>query len=219
MNAKTSPDHTHPALVLLRRLLPNAACWGLTFQEHLPDPAGIPSQERRSLLRHAQEAAGNECVEVLLRMSNLPIRPVPNGEGGERLWPDGFVGSLSYKNAAVLGALGTHQNIKMLGIDLESSGPQPLAPIKSSVAPEGLPSGLDEEMGTLYSFSAKEAVFKAQYPTTHSRLSFSDVKLAWKHSDAFGGIALATCPGSLSLEVGLAVSGRWVVSIAFKNNV
>jgi 4'-phosphopantetheinyl transferase EntD len=101
----------------------------------------------------------------------------------------------------------------MIGLDLERVDRSDLLPIEHLIGPEGLPLGTDRQFGTLLTFSAKEAVFKAQYPVTRERLDFSAVRLRWAGSYEKGFRAVVDCSVS-GLEVRAVVAGKWLVSCA-----
>ena len=101
------------------------------------------------------------------------------------MWPNGFVGSLTHKGTAVLGALAAKSVLRALGIDIEFIDSSKLGSIEKNIAWEGLPPGTDQSQGVLLALSAKEAVFKAQYPLTGKLLSFSDVALEWTFSQCW----------------------------------
>ena len=207
-------DAAHPALTTLQALLPDATVAGGDFAHTLPSPAAVPVLDRPQIFRTARFVAGENCIKDLLKNAGIPDRIIRNGEGGERLWPKEHVGSLTYKKTTVLGALAHSSRLTMLGIDLESIDRDGMALIESTIAPEGLPPGTSSELGVLLAFSAKEAVFKAQYPATTRRLDFSDVRLKWTGSGHAQGDARAACPDGVILGVRFKIVDRWLVSVA-----
>lgn len=207
----------HPALFALQALLPNIVVAGVSFANKLPDPRSISSLERQNIFKVEQATAGNDCVNSLLRGVGIGDRKINNGSGGERVWPEHFVGSLTYKETIVLGALAPTKRFAMLGIDLETIGSGEEELDKGTISSEGLPPGIAPGLGVLYSFSAKEAAFKAQYPLTTRRLNFSHVRLEWHAANSSFAETTAICPAGVILEVQLKIVERWLVSVASKS--
>jgi 4'-phosphopantetheinyl transferase EntD len=97
-----------------------------------------------------------------------------------------------------------------LGVDLERSDGQPLAHVSGIAGPPDV----DPALRMLLDFSAKEAVFKAQFPLTFRRLGFEDLSLSWlPRDDEFGHRAVVTA-GCPPIHVSCLLSGTWVVSAA-----
>ena len=188
---------------------------GGSFAGFLPHPRTIPPEGRGRILRSAQELAVRECVRGLVRHMGLsPEVSIAVGEGGQRLWPKGFVGSVTHKGTAVLGVVVSDVIFESVGIDLELIERAEFANLEKLVAPEGLPSGREPAVGALLAFSAKEAVYKAWYPLGKRPLGFGDIRLKWTSFDSDRLWADAQCPGSRSLGVGCMIVGDWIVSAA-----
>ena len=220
--SSTTPDtvatemtlEDHSIVQVLERLVPETVVAGGSFAGALPHPRSLQSAARSAVFASAQEIATEECIRCLLRRAGLPLDlRVEKREDGTREWPRGLVGSLTHKGTVVLGVIGTSATVKMIGLDLERNDQSDLLPIEPLVAPEGLPLGTDRQFGTLLAFSAKEAVFKAQYPATRERLDFSAVRLRWTGNRDEGFRAVVDClvPG---LEVRTALVGKWLLACA-----
>jgi 4'-phosphopantetheinyl transferase EntD len=206
-------DASHETVRALEQLVPEAVVAGGSFAGWLPHPSAVPSADRSALLASAHDRAVACCMRSLLVRSGIDEdTTIATGDGGNREWPRGFVGSLTHKGTVVLGAIATSVPVQLIGIDLERLDRADLGDIEAMVAPEGLPSGIDAERGTLVSFSAKEAVFKAQFPATRRRLEFSDVQLIWT-CDGENMRAAVRCPVA-GLVVRASFVGRWVVAAA-----
>jgi 4'-phosphopantetheinyl transferase EntD len=204
----------HPTLRVLEMLVPGIVVAGGSFARSLPHPKSLPSIARAAAFASRQERATRECIRNLLRRAGLPEDlPVERRLGGDRDWPKDFVGSLTHKGTVVLGVIAERAAARMIGLDLERIDRSDLLPIERLVAPEGVPVGTDRQLGTLLAFSAKEAVFKAQYPLTQDRLQFSAVRLGWTGDRTKGFRATVDCPVA-GLEVRAALIGNWLVSCA-----
>jgi len=204
----------HSTLLVLRRLVPETAVAGGSFARSLPHPRSLGSASRAVAFASAQELAIEECITSLLQLAGLPLDlRVEKRPDGARDWPRGFAGSLTHKGTVVLGAIAAVSTVKMIGLDLERIDHADLLPIETLVAAEGLPPRIDRQFGTLLAFSAKEAVFKAQYPVTRDRLDFSAVRLRWTGSRDRG--FRARVDGALSeLQVRTAFVGNWLMTCA-----
>lgn len=209
-------DRTHITVRTLKRLLPEATIAGGSFGSDLPHPNEIPRDERRIVFETAQIQAINDCTRELLHHAGLPeSTQVRRGLGGEPLWPSEFVGSLTHKGTVVLAALGTKSVFRALGIDVEYMDSTELGPIEHNVAWEGLPPGVEQSLGILLSLSAKEAVFKAQYPLTKQLLDFSDIALKWVSNPDDTFVANVDCGGTMVFRVRCTAANLWIVSTAF----
>lgn len=211
-------DANHETVGALERLVPEAMVTGGSFAGWLPHPRRVSPAEREAVMTSAREAAVAHCLRSLLRRIGFAEdTSVGTGEGGERNWPAGFVGSLTHKGTVVLGVIASAGSVQMIGIDLERIDGNDLAAIEDSIAPEGIAPGMDPETARLVLFSVKEAVFKAQYPATRRRLAFADVRLT-KWEQAGGYIrAVVWCPVE-DLEIRACVVGNWVVSAAISRS-
>jgi 4'-phosphopantetheinyl transferase EntD len=207
-------DSSHATVHALQRLVPETIAAGGSFADWLPDPSALAPAARVSAIASAQDAAAEECIRCLLRRAGFSENfQVQRGIDGDRDWPTGFVGSLTHKGTVVLGVIADRSLVDRVGVDLERLDRSDLLPIKHLIAPEGLPPGTDAQFGTLLAFSAKEAVFKAQYPTSRERLDFSDVRLAWAECERQRFRAVVDCPVP-GLGVRAVLVGKWLVTSA-----
>lgn len=208
-------DSTHVAVVALRDLIIYANVAGGSFAASLPPPKSIPSTERYGIFHAKKTAAVQQCISDLLDAAGLPQGlTIVNNDTGERIWPAQFVGSLSHKGTVVLGAIASSSIYSALGIDLERiDGKQDL--IQEVVAPEGILPGVDPHTATVLSFSAKEAVFKAQFPRTRRRIDFSEVPLNWTSLGNSRFCASALTRSSGDFQVASKIIDPWIVCAAF----
>jgi 4'-phosphopantetheinyl transferase EntD len=207
-----SADQVHETVAGLKKLYPGGVISGCAFGADLPHPASVPETERRRLIAAARRAAVGKCVQGLLTSAGLAKDVVvPSTKSGARQWPDGFIGSLTSKGTVVLGIIASTRSVTALGIDLERSA-NDLAPIQSVVAPEGLPFHVEPSLGRLFAFSAKEALFKAQFPQTSEVLAFSEVVLKW--TSPVDSIHRAKADRFPRIDILCIPTGRWVISLA-----
>jgi len=131
--------------------------------------------------RIEQFTAGRVCSRIALgRLGVASTTPIPRGEDRAPIWPPGFVGSISHTDTWCAAAVARGEDVRSIGIDLE-----PATPLKESlwrrvctVKERGWLSELPEPglTGKIL-FSAKEAVYKCQYPITTKFLGFHAVEV------------------------------------------
>ncbi len=170
------------------------------------------------LIRHAvakrkrEFTAGRVLARLLLtRLGVAPGFELLMDDDRAPRWPEGFVGSITHvERWAAVAVARTDQAIS-LGCDLEVD--QPLAQEEWSVVcgPREL-AWLEaqprERRGRLAKllFSAKETVYKAQYPLTRTVLEFGDVEV---EIDAGGGFETMLETISGPRHRGSVLRGRW----------
>lgn len=156
----------------------------------------------------------HSLVEELLSSKGIAQDcPLRRGARGERIWPEGYVGSTSNKGAVVIGALADRSVLAGVGIDVELIQPTQ-GDLPRTVEEGERPPVRDNHLSLLGGFSAKEAAYKAFYPMEKVVLDFQDIQLVW-HSEAEGTIrGVAHCPSDIRLTVRFRHSQGWVVCVA-----
>ena len=183
---------------------PHSVAGGLLSAEKEAIEGAAPS-------RVEQFTAGRVCSRIALgRFGVAATTPIPRGEDRAPIWPDGFTGSISHTDTWCAAAVARRVDVRCVGIDLE-----PATPLKESLwrrvctADErdrlrSLPdSGL---MGKIL-FSAKEAVYKCQYPITGQFLGFHAVDL----EVGDGSFQAVFRQPAGEFQPGDVVSGRYLV--------
>lgn len=144
------------------------------LQPELPFIAKAVPKRRREF------AAGRRAARAAMAELGLPPAPIPVGSGREPLWPDGLVGSIAHCDTLCVAAVS--QSHQSLGIDIEEATPLP-ADLEDTICTPSERAWLDtlpqETRGLAAKklFSAKEAVYKAQYPLTGQVIRFGEAKL------------------------------------------
>jgi 4'-phosphopantetheinyl transferase EntD len=205
----SSLDATHITVGALASLLPFAAVAGGSFRKWLPPPGTQAFDESQELFADAVELATRQTLLILCPNSSVKSAPT-----GGRAWPKGICGSLTHKGTVVLGAVAEQALYDSIGIDLERIVEGHLSSEIPEIAPEGLPSGLSLEMAATCAFSAKEAVFKADFSETEQRLEFADVRLDWDLVSPTAFRATAQVGTRRFAVLGVMPGSRWVVSAA-----
>jgi 4'-phosphopantetheinyl transferase EntD len=153
------------------------------YADHAPLMAGEAAAVARAVpARRREFAAGRAAARLAMAQLGLPARPVPQGPDRAPVWPIGLAGSIAHAAGCCLAAVAPHQMARSLGIDLE-----PDAPLDDELCAEvctgaelaglaALPATMRGRHARLV-FSAKECVFKAQYPLTSAMLGFDAVEI------------------------------------------
>jgi 4'-phosphopantetheinyl transferase EntD len=131
--------------------------------------------------RIEQFTAGRVCSRTALgRLGVAPTTPIPRGEDRAPIWPRGFVGSISHTDSWCGAAVARAEEIRSVGIDLE-----PATPLKESLwrrvctpkERDWLHELPEPGLTGKIVFSAKESVYKCQYPITGQFLGFHAVEI------------------------------------------
>jgi len=165
--AATTPEGT---AVAVDRIGPSAAF-----------DAGEEAAIARAVARRRDEfTTGRRLArEALARLGCVATSLPPDSDRVPR-WPEGFVGTISHAGGLCVALVGRARDLVGIGIDIEETARlQPgLTPL--ICRPDEI--DLDETGGTvdqtLLRFVAKEAFFKAYFPTTRAFLGFQDVRVA-----------------------------------------
>ena len=187
----------------------------------LPEEAALLSP-RVVERRRTDFAIGRAAAHRALGALGLAAAVVGRGERGDPLWPAGVVGSITHASGVAVAAVAARQHTAGIGVDLEVVDPSRLSSIASYVC---LPDELTWVDGSLVRltmlFSAKEAVYKALYPTIQAILEFTDVRLAWLSPAAFEATLLRPAgpyqaglviPGRCNTDDGRVFTGAWLAS-------
>lgn len=205
---------THPTKTVLERLLPEAHVSGGSFANSLPDPDTLTREERLSFYNDARRDAVTATVEDLLHSINAREGPpLERGSDGNRIWPDGYAGSITHKGTAVLGSVIQRGISQSIGIDLELNENNSEG-LGHTVFDGEAPPGADKDTSIVAAFSIKEASYKAFYPLKQQRVDFDDIRLVWKEQLESVDIGVAKCPESVELRIQCTYRGNWIVSTA-----
>lgn len=157
--------------------------------------------EQVSSARAREFGAGRAAARMAMELLGHAPRPVLQGEDRAPVWPAGLVGSITHTDRACLAVVSDAPDIRALGVDLETA-----TPLESALWPEIC---TPEEMTWLATlgpsqrghfakliFSAKEAVYKAQFHISRTMLEFQAVSLSIDlHGGGFTATFLRDVPG------------------------
>ncbi len=140
-----------------------------------------PLVEGAAQARVEQFTAGRVCARVALGRLGVASRtPILRGEDRTPIWPPGFVGSITHTDTWCAAAVARADELRSIGIDLEPATPLKEALWRRVCTPRERDwlAGLSEPGLTgKVLFSAKESVYKCQYPITTQFLGFHAVEL------------------------------------------
>jgi 4'-phosphopantetheinyl transferase EntD len=134
---------------------------------------------RRVAEFHAGRAAARDAMARL----SLPPLPVPMGVDRAPVWPEGLTGSISHSATACVAAVGPLSIWAGIGVDLEEAtplDPMLVEQVCTRAERRWLGAQPQPERGLLAKliFSAKEATYKAQYPTTGRIFGFDVIEIS-----------------------------------------
>lgn len=134
--------------------------------------------------RQREFAAGRVLARELMERMGVAPAPLLRGEDRVPLWPEPVVGALSHTDQVVMAAVANRDAsaVRALGLDAEPDVPldEELRPlILTPRETSWLLEQPAEQRGFLgkLAFSAKEAVYKAQYAFSRTMLDFQEVEL------------------------------------------
>jgi len=161
--------------------------------------------------RMEQFTAGRVCSRIALgRLGVAATTPILRGDDRAPIWPPGFIGSISHTDTWCAAAVARADDIRSLGIDLESSTPLKEELLKRVCTPKErdwlheLPApGVTGKI----LFSVKEAVYKCQYPLSNQFLGFHAVEIELGEN-SFQAVFQQEAAG---FKPGDVISGRYLV--------
>jgi 4'-phosphopantetheinyl transferase EntD len=162
--AATAPEGTAAAV----------DCIGPSTAFDAAEEAAIARAVRR---RRDEFTTGRRLArKALARLGRFAVSLPPDSDRVPQ-WPEGFVGTISHAGGLCVALVGRACNLVGIGVDIEEIV-EPQFDLASLICrPDE--TDLDETGGatdmTLLRFVAKEAFFKAYFPTTRSFLDFQDV--------------------------------------------
>ena len=169
--------------------------------------------------RIEQFTAGRVCARTALgRLGAATSTPVMRGEDRAPIWPPGFVGSITHTDTWCAAAVARTEDARSVGIDLE-----PATPLKETLWRRVCTAkerdwlhGLPEPgfMGKIL-FSAKESVYKCQYPITSKFLGFHAVEVELGD----GSFRAIFQQEAGEFRPGDVMSGHYVVEVARGNGL
>lgn len=164
--------------------------------------------------RQAEFAAGRTAARAALRALGHPTVAIPSGDQRQPLWPTGLSGSIAHAAGLAVAAV---RRGRPLGLDIEADAdlepdlwPLICMPDERDALPLTRRGAYVRAV-----FSAKEAVFKAQFPVTGAMLGFDAVSVRLSDTGFTARLARRTGPfaaghlfhGRLVRQDGLILTG------------
>ncbi|MFD2112870.1 4'-phosphopantetheinyl transferase family protein [Thiorhodococcus fuscus] len=209
--------------------LPSAHALALRLADALVDgkvalAAADPRQRyalfhpERAAIRHAvpkrvnEFSAGRAAARLALSELGVPATTIPMGSDRAPIWPPGIRGSITHSSDTCLAAAAWDSDIRLLGLDVE-----PDRPLESDLVPMVCTDAertwlATKTMPGRYAkliFSAKESVYKAQYPHSRTLFGFETLNVEVDIArDRFDAIFREEVPG---FSLGTKIAGRFLI--------
>jgi 4'-phosphopantetheinyl transferase EntD len=156
-------------------------------------PEEAPMVARAIDRRRREVAAGRACARRALELLGSKAVALPADPHRVPRWPAGVVGSITHTHAFCAAAVAWQRDLRSLGLDAERAIRPPrddvMRLIATSTEAAWLATLPEPERGVASAlvFSAKEALYKCQFPLTREMLEFHDVELAVDQTAGFPG--------------------------------
>jgi 4'-phosphopantetheinyl transferase EntD len=161
--------------------------------------------------------AGRHCARSAMRALGIPATAIPRGADRAPIWPAGVVGTISHSDRRAGAAVARSTEFRGLGLDMElrgRAGPKLLRQIATNDELAHAQSAVGDDDALTLLFSAKEAFYKAQHPTSKTFLGFHDVR-CWVLDQARYRIDLVAdvvSLGQTSFEGSFVIDGSHVMT-------
>ena len=171
------PEAPSDLLAQLRATVPMGM--GVGWADPMADYPLMPGEDLPHAVpaRLREFAAGRHAARMAMQAAGLPAVALPVGADRAPIWPDGVIGSLTHTRALCLAVAGRAGAPSGIGIDLEPATPLERNLWDSILLPEEqialMRAPVDQRgLSAKTIFSAKEAAYKAQYPTSRTLFGF-----------------------------------------------
>ncbi|KQI73356.1 hypothetical protein AN191_00130 [Loktanella sp. 5RATIMAR09] len=161
--------------------------------------------------RRTEFAAGRCAARAAMEEIGLLPRAIPQGRDRAPIWPSEMSGSIAHCDSCCVSIVALQENYAALGVDVEPA--TPLAPdlvaiVCTPAERAWLADEPDPGLAAKMIFSAKEAVYKAQYPLTGKVIDFHAVTLDMTDCafHVVGHPTLAKLKGAILIADGLILS-------------
>lgn len=142
---------------------------------------------------------GRRCAKRAMEQIEVSAPSIRIGEMGAPVWPQSLVGSITHTNLYAASAVAPLSRLRSIGIDAEEVDAV-LEYLWGSLftPPEqqwlhSLPQS-EQRASSALLFSAKEAIYKAQFPLTRAWLEFHHVEVVVHPERRFVAVAAEDCP-------------------------
>jgi len=158
--------------------------------------------------RRREFAKGRECARAALARFGIRDFALLAGSEREPLWPPNVVGSISHVDCLCAVAVGLAEHYAGVGLDIEHARPLEPAIAERVVFDADVVNAEFSEHGlsSTLIFSAKEAFYKCQFPSSRTFLDFFDVAITLEGDGRFSA---RLCVDAGPLARGTSFQGRW----------
>lgn len=213
---------------LLAELLPTWLGGAESFTDP-PEAALLPDEEplvaRAVDKRRREVTTTRSCARQALAELGIDPAPIPRGERGEPVWPDGIVGSMTHCEGYRAAVAAHAANVLTVGIDAEPHQTLPDGVLDVVALPAEIEhlnklSVVDNSVHwDRILFSCKESVYKSWFPIAREWLGFEDAELTFdpqqrtfharlrKLGPEVDGAPLEEFDGRWAVRDGLTVTG------------
>lgn len=158
---------------------PPGVVWAVSAAQG--DARDLFPQERAAIAnavpkRVGEFAGGRKAARGALEKLGHARAAIPRGADRAPIWPVGVTGSISHACGLCLAAVAPFGRCDALGVDLEGDDPLPSELVAQICRPEER-GGPDETHRAKRIFSAKEAIYKACYPSLRRVLGFEALRV------------------------------------------
>ncbi|MEU2776252.1 4'-phosphopantetheinyl transferase superfamily protein [Streptomyces sp. NPDC007162] len=204
---------------MIDEILPAAVTSAESFGDE-PDAWLFP--EERTALGAVGEARRSEyttvrhCARRALGELGLAPAPLVAGVRGAPRWPEGVVGSMTHCAGYRAAATAHRSDVRALGIDAEPHAPLPDGVLEYIALPQEaaeiarLARRTPQVHWDRLLFCAKEAVYKAWFPATHSWLGFDGAVIVPAPDGTLHARVLSPAPEQ-PVPAPQEFVGRWLV--------
>lgn len=215
-----TPHRSYSPPAMFEELLPPDV---ITRHGHPADAAQVSPEEEQLIARAVPKRQrefrrARECARSALEALGISDFPVLSGEQREPLWPPGVVGSVTHTEGLCAVAVAPALRYRSIGIDVERDEPLEVEIARRVCRQEELQAlSLFADLPPLVAarlvFSAKESLYKCQFPLTRQFVEFEEVAISLERGGAFSVTWRRKTP--LSGGESERLIGRWRRSPGF----
>jgi 4'-phosphopantetheinyl transferase EntD len=153
-------------------------------------PAEITAITSAVPARAQEFAAGRTAARRALMALGRPPAAIPMGDDRAPVWPRAVVGSISHNDRSCIAIVGERDRYRGLGVDIESAAPLEAELFSEICRPEELAwlrqlPFASRGKAARRMFSAKEAIYKAQFAITHEMFGFDALSVVFDRQGRF----------------------------------
>jgi 4'-phosphopantetheinyl transferase EntD len=169
------------------------------------------------LKRKLEFANGRACARAALAHFGVTPQPLLALPSRELRWPMGFIGSVTHTSRLCAAAAGRASDYDGLGLDAEPALPLPENLLSRVCSVDELEAAetfhvLSPHVCARLIFSAKEAAYKCQFPSSGAFLGFDDVAIELSEQGTFVAHVLPALSGLAGRE---QLPGHWLCRNGF----